>query len=882
MLERFKRPADSPLDLTALRIRLIDILALIYVIALPVSYAVSFPFFFSERYFLLSALDIVLWIALLIRVMVPSIGYRISSIIWLAMLYMLTISFVIYLGPNYARVAWMILCVAMASIFFGTRAAIASTAFNALMLITLYRFMPDSSAAWNAVRQMSFGSWTMFIVNSGFISLSIGIPVGYLIINLNRSLQNERQAKEEQSATLEELEAAMEELQATNEEFEAQNEELVRSEQELSAKETFIRRIVENAPAVIFRLNLTTGLMEFASPGSVNLTGYTLEETATGRNLFKKLVPDEWKDTLKSYWKNLEKGNSVDAIRYPIIHKSGELRWIEQRNVILRDEGGRTVGVEGFCTDITMQVEMEEALRQSEEQYRNLVENINEVIFSVDAAGYFTYITHAITRVAEFTPAELLGKNFLSFIHPEDIPVITRRFVELSENIRMPLEYRIVTRSGQTRWVMSYSNAIIVNGEFQGINGIITDIHDRKEAEAERERVQNQLVQAQKMEAVGTLAGGLAHDFNNMLGGIMGSLDLVSILLKKEELSQGEAIRNYLDTALDSTRRAADLTRRLLTLSRKKELNLAPVDVNRALTNVLKICRGSFPKSVRLDFRIGEKEMLIHADATQVEQVLINLCLNASQAMTTMRPEGDKAGGTLRVLAGPFQCGSEFCAVHPEAEPGAGYVRIQVCDTGVGMDPDTKKRIFEPFFTTKQKDSGTGLGLAMAYGIIKQHQGFIDVYSEPGKGSTFTIYIPRLSEAAGVTAAEKRNGIVQGRGLILVVDDEEAILRVAKGMLGQFGYEVLTAKNAAEGIDLYRAENGRISAVILDLSMPGMSGLEAYDRMKEINPGIRALLTSGLMEDDHMARSREKGIRGFVQKPYSAEELSRKIKEIIG
>jgi len=197
------------------------------------------------------------------------------------------------------------------------------------------------------------------------------------------------------------------------------------------------------------------------------------------------------------------------------------------------------------------------------------------------------------------------------------------------------------------------------------------------------------------------------------------------------------------------------------------------------------------------------------------------------------------------------------------------------------MDPDTKKRIFEPFFTTRQKDSGTGLGLAMAYGILKQHQGFIDVYSEPGRGSTFTIYIPQMSEAADVLAVERKNGIVRGRGLILVVDDEEAILRVATGMLGQFGYEVLTAKNAAEGIDLYRAEHGRISAVILDLSMPGMSGLEAYDRMKEINPEIRALLTSGLMEDEHMARSREKGIRGFVQKPYSAEELSRRIKEIL-
>ncbi len=881
MLKRLKSLSEGAVDLENLRGRFIDYLAYVFVFLLPLSFIINFPVFIRQESYGLIAVDVILWIFLLVRVFIPSLGRRLGNIIWIAIIYSMATSFLIILGPYYARPAWLIFCVVTAAILYGSRAAVLATAVNAAILGALYFISADNNPAWAMVRRDGMDKWLSFIFNLSLATLCIGLPVGFLIKRMNTSLLNERQTKDEQSATLEELEAAMEELQATNEEFEAQNEELVRSEQELSAKETFIRRIVENAPAVIFRLNLTTGLMEFVSPGSIDLTGYTLEETATGRNLFKKLIPDEWKGTLKSYWKNLEKGNSSDAIRYPIIHKSGEIRWIEQRNVILHDESGKLVGVEGFCTDITMQVEMEEALRQSEEKYRNLVENINEVIFSVDAAGYFTYITHAITRVAEYTPAELVGKNFLSFIHPEDINIITKRFVELSENIRMPLEYRIMTRSGQTRWVMSYSNAIIVNGEFQGINGIITDIHDRKEAEAERERVQNQLVQAQKMEAVGTLAGGLAHDFNNMLGGIMGSLDLVSILLKKEELSQGEAIQNYVDTALDSTHRAADLTRRLLTLSRKKELNLAPVDVNKALANVLKICRGSFPKSVKLDFQIGEQELLINADATQVEQVLINLCLNASQAMTTMRPAGDKAGGTLRVLAEPFRCSKEFCAIHPEAEPADGYVRIQVLDTGVGMDPDTKKRIFEPFFTTKQKDSGTGLGLAMAYGIIKQHQGFIDVYSEPGRGSTFTVYIPQMTETAGVLAAEKKNGIVQGRGLILVVDDEEAILRVATGMLGQFGYEVMTAKNAAEGIDLYRRDHGRISAVILDLSMPGMSGLEAYDRMKEINPGIRALLTSGLMEDEHMARSREKGIRGFVQKPYSAEELSRKIKEII-
>lgn len=881
MLERFKPIFEGPMDLAGLRNRLIDILALVFAVVFPITFIFIFPSYIEQKLYILVVIDAVMWAALLIRILLPSLGYHIRSIIWMVILYVMTISFLVYLGPNYARIAWMVLCVSMMAIFYGARAALGATIFNALLLAGLYFIMDDSNPAWASVHRDGLSPWAVFIAILSLLSLSIGLSIGYLIANLDKSLRNDRHAKDEQAATMEELEAAMEELQATNEEFEAQNEELIRSERELSAKETFIRRIVENAPAVIFRFSLKTNEMEFASPGSIDLTGYTLDETRTIRNLFKKLIPDKWKDTLQSYWKDLLKGASADVIRYPIIHKSGEIRWIEQRNVVLRDEGGAPVGIEGFCTDISMQVDMEEALRVSEEKYRSLVENISEVIFSLDANGAFTYISHAITRLAEYTPAELLGKNYLTFIHHDDIPAITNRFKDLSKDIRIPLEYRIITRSGRERWVMSFSNPIMTDGRFNGATGIITDIHDRKEAEVERERMQNQLIQAQKMEAVGTLAGGLAHDFNNMLGGIMGSLDLVSLLLKKEEIAQRDAIMNYIETAHDSSRRAADLTRRLLTLSRKKELRLAPVDVNKSLANVLNICAGSFPKSVKLDFQMSEGELRILADSTQMEQVLINLCLNGSQAMTIMRQEGDRQGGTLLVVAKPFRSGRDFCAAHPEARPDTDFAMIQVCDTGIGMDPETRKRIFEPFFTTKQKESGTGLGLAMAYGIINQHHGFIDVFSEPGIGSTFTVYIPQAREGTADLFDDRKDTILTGRGLILVVDDEEAILRVASGMLEQFGYQALTAKTGLAGIDLYRAEHRRIDAVILDLSMPGISGLEAYERMKQINPDIRALLTSGFMEDELLSSSREKGIRGFVQKPYSAEELSRKVKEIL-
>ncbi len=411
---------------------------------------------------------------------------------------------------------------------------------------------------------------------------------------------------------------------------------------------------------------------------------------------------------------------------------------------------------------------------------------------------------------------------------------------------------------------------------------IVRDISDRKRAEAEKERIQAQLIQAQKMEAIGTLAGGIAHDFNNMLGGIIGSLNLIDLLTEKENLVQKEALRKYLDTAMESSRRAAETTKQLLTLSRRQELSFAPVDITQSLRNVQKICKNSFPKSINLDFLIQDDPLMANADFTQVEQILLNLCVNASHAMTIMRPEGATLGGSLTVQAARIKCEAEFSALHPQAHAGIDYIRISVSDTGIGMSEDVRKRIFEPFFTTKALGSGTGLGLAMVYSIINQHAGFIDVYSEEGSGSTFTVYLPAIDKSAvhGVSG-NKPEGIIRGTGRILVIDDEPAILRIARGMLEQCGYEVVTADNGKEGIAIYEQKPDAVDAVVLDLSMPGISGHEVLKRLREINPSVRILVTSGLAEDEEIRRITSGGFGGFMQKPYTAVEFSSSLKNLL-
>ncbi|HPL17343.1 MAG TPA: response regulator [Spirochaetota bacterium] len=525
-------------------------------------------------------------------------------------------------------------------------------------------------------------------------------------------------------------------------------------------------------------------------------------------------------------------------------------------------------------------------MAESKERYEKLFENAGDAIL-IMKSDTFIECNRSTLEIFGCDRGQIIGHS------PADFSPATQP--DGSDSVEKALGYIRASMEGWPQhfeWLHRrpdgstfYADVSLTAMELRGgthIQAIVRDISERKRAAEEKERIQAQLIQAQKMEAIGTLAGGIAHDFNNMLGGILGSLNLLELLAEKENLAQKEAFRKYLDTASESTRRAAEVTRQLLTLSRRQNLQFAPVDIMQSIRNVLKICKNSFPKSVNLDFPSQDSPLMVNADFTQIEQVILNLCVNASHAMTIMRNERGDEGGTLSVQAARVKCDENTCAVHPQARADADYARIKVSDTGIGMDEETRKRIFEPFFTTKAQGSGTGLGLAMVYNIVTQHQGFIDVYSEPGSGSTFTVYIPALAEAAaGAGRGTIPEAIERGTGRILVIDDEAAILRIARGMLEQCGYEVITATNGKDGVMAYDEEADGISAVILDLSMPGISGNEVLRQLREINPSVKVLIASGLAEDEEIRRITSGGSVGFIQKPYTAVELSSMLKKLL-
>ncbi len=528
-------------------------------------------------------------------------------------------------------------------------------------------------------------------------------------------------------------------------------------------------------------------------------------------------------------------------------------------------------------------VDLNQEIAKSEYNFRSLFES-SPIPVVLHRLGTILLVNKAFAQLTGGDSTDSLkGSSLINFLAPEDLERINGyiKARHLGQPVPSVYETSVVQLDGTKLQCEINVSSVIVDNETATLV-FANDITDRKNAERENERMQKQLAQAQKMEAVGTLTGGIAHDFNNMLTGIMGSLSMLETLVDKKKQPEPDSLKKYIITAQESSRRAADMIKHLMTFSRKSELKLSAVDINLSLKHIQKICQNSFPKSINLDFTIGNVPLYIKADPVEIEQVLLNLCVNASHAMTFMRPEGENQGGTLSVSAKEIECSNNFCTLHQGAMPGENYVMVKVNDTGVGINEETRRQIFDPFFTTKSTYKGTGLGLTMVYGIVKQHGGFIDVYSEAGKGSVFNVYLPAAGKLASIENRDTATPrLVTGSGIILVIDDEKSILSVASGMLEQCGYQVMIAKNGVEGIEVYHREHQNIDAVLLDLSMPGMSGLEVFEEFKKTNPDVKVLLSSGLMEKEEIENALKIGIRGFIQKPYSVVDLSAKLKEVL-
>jgi len=524
----------------------------------------------------------------------------------------------------------------------------------------------------------------------------------------------------------------------------------------------------------------------------------------------------------------------------------------------LRD-GSQIVGTIGCALDVTVQRQARDALRASEAKYRSLIENLTQSIFLKDRELRYVLANKPFCHSVGRSEADIVGLDDLA-IYPPHLAEkyrATDRLV-LQEGRRMELEEQNLI-DGRLRTVQKVKSPVLdEQGQVVGVLGIFWDVTDQRNLEA-------QLRQAHKMEAVGQLAGGIAHDFNNLLTGILGNLSLAIA-----DLSDSHPLREMLTNAEVATLRAAELTRQLLGFSRRTPLRSGPHDLHSSIDETVRLLRRTFDPRTRVEVQHAADLWPIQADASQMGQVLMNLCLNARDAM----PEG----GTLKLETSNAHIDSDAAARTIDGRAG-DFVHLRVSDTGQGMVPGVQERIFEPFFTTKEPGKGTGLGLAMVFGIIKQHQGWIECKSDPGKGTVFDIYLPRALEPIAVPApAPLADGVRGGTETILLADDEEVVGRLALTILERLGYKVLSALDGAEAVDIYRQRAKDIDLVILDLAMPRLSGADALRELRTINPAVSVLISSGYSSDEDLRTVERAGVLGFIAKPYRAIDLARRVR----
>ncbi|MCK5055597.1 MAG: response regulator [Candidatus Aminicenantes bacterium] len=392
------------------------------------------------------------------------------------------------------------------------------------------------------------------------------------------------------------------------------------------------------------------------------------------------------------------------------------------------------------------------------------------------------------------------------------------------------------------------------------IQGIVQDISKLRQLE-------KQLRQAQKMEVIGTLASGIAHDFNNILSIIMGYIEL-----SRDSRTSPAVIRQNLKEALKASLRAKDLVQQILTFSRRGEKEKGPVKITSIVQEVIKLMRASLPSTIEIHQDMSKTEYIVLADPTQLHQVLMNLCTNAAQAMM-------EEGGLLKIELSDLNRDME--AIYEEPLPPSPYLRLTVSDTGHGMSPETKERIFEPFFTTKKSGEGTGMGLAVVKGIVKNHDGEISVESEPGKGTSFHLFLPLLQEDAGIEQEKREGDPTGGDEHVLLVEDEKVLLNIVKRMLERLGYRVVSKANGVEALEAFRSSPQDFDVVITDLTMPGMTGIQLAREVIKIEPEIPIIICTGFNEGINREHLRNLGMQGFIMKPYSSKKLNLAIREVL-
>jgi len=626
------------------------------------------------------------------------------------------------------------------------------------------------------------------------------------------------------------------------------------TEEALRESEKRLRIFIENTPAPVAVCDLQ---MRYLAYSRRWITDYKLDD----RNLIGRSHYDVF-ETIPSRWKAEHKrcfaGEIIENEEEPFVRANGDLEWVRRKVYPWRNTNGAIGGLIMFTEVITERKLAQNALIESEEKYRKLVDNATEAIFIIQE-DTVTFSNPKTLEILGCENEQFRALRFNEFIHPDDRQLASdmrRRRLAGEDSLPTTYSFRVINRHGTEFIVELNAVRILWEGRPATLN-FMRNITEQKNLEAS-------LQQAQKMEAIGTLAGGIAHDFNNLLLGIQGCNSLMMM-----DTDPSHPHHDHLKSIEQCVKRATNLTRQLLGYARGGKYEVRPIDINQIIRTIADMF-GRTKKDIVIHTAYQDEVWTVDADRTQIEQVLLNLLVNSSQAMPR--------GGSLYLKTENVNLTKPLISQH-NIPPGR-YVKLSVKDTGCGMDEAIRKRVFEPFFSTKQRGQGTGLGLASTYGIVRNHGGFIIVDSIKGLGATFTLFLP-ASQKQAIEDRPAARLLFTGEGTVLLVDDEEMMLAVGREMLAKLGYRVLTANSGQKAVDMFSRHRRQIKLVILDMIMPGLSGSDTFDRLKEIDPSVKVLLSSGFSVEGPARQILERGCNGFIQKPFDLQTFSEKMRRIL-
>jgi len=601
----------------------------------------------------------------------------------------------------------------------------------------------------------------------------------------------------------------------------------------------------------------------FANPAVETLTGYTLAEIESAG--FVNWIHKDDQARMLGYWEALFRGESFENEEYRLITRDGQTKWSSATWGPLLDDQGRQIGVQGSERDITDRKLADEELRESENRFRSLLELVQLPAAIMDTRGYLLFVNDYVLKITGWKREEVVGSHGAAFVVPDQRSLFSK-MVESVERTGEPLHWSseptLITRDGKHRH-LEVNNVVLrdSSGKVTAIASLGTDV-------TEHRALQEQYVQSQKLESLGKLAGGVAHDFNNLLTVINGFSDMVA-----RAIGPDHAVRAKIDQIRQAGGRAAELTQQLLAFGRKQISEPRPVGLNRILDESGAMFRTLLGEDIELALKPEASLSPVMADPGQLHRVLMNLLANSRDAM----PQG----GTVTIETRNVDTSMEF---HPE-RPGSSrgpFVLLSVADTGAGIDEKTRAHLFEPFFTTKEPGKGTGLGLSTVYGIVRQNDGWVEVTSEVGLGTTFLIYLPAIP-GVPVTAPEGVAAGLEnaGGGTILVVEDQEDVRQLTSAILESCGYQVLSAGDGTEALRLAAEHPAPIDLLLTDVVLPGINGKQVAEQVKRLRPGIEVLFTSGYPREVITDRGvLDHGV-AYIAKPYTPEALAAQVHEAL-